>query len=72
MKTRQYTNPGEAFKIMNRATDIQTSYETQFLGKEITRVDVHFDGDKPLAASVHYKTRTCIGIESIDLSKKLL
>ena len=71
MKTRKYTNLKEAFEIMNKATGIQTSYKTQFQGKEVTRVDIRFDGDTPKFASVHYKTDTHIGVDTIDLTKKL-
>ncbi len=72
METREYTNPQEAYDIMNQWTVIKTSYETQFQGKEVTRVDVMFEGDQPIFASVHYKTGTHTGIDSIDLSNKML
>ncbi|MDO8741491.1 MAG: hypothetical protein Q7J54_08075 [Candidatus Woesearchaeota archaeon] len=72
MGTKEYTNPQEAYDLMNRWTRIKTSYETQFHGKDVTRVDILFEGDQPVFASVHYKTGTHIGVESIDLSKKML
>jgi len=72
METKIYTNPNEAYDLMNQWTRIKTSYGTQFRGKDVTRVEVMFDGDKPRFASVHYNTDSHIGIDAIDLSEKML
>ena len=72
MKTKQYTNPQEAYDLMNQWTRIKTSYETQFHGKDVTRVDITFEGDQPRFAAVHCRTNTQTGVENIDLSQKIL
>jgi hypothetical protein len=72
MKTQEYTNPKEAYDLMNLWTRIKTSYQTQFHGKDVTKVDIMFEGDQPRFASVHYKKGLHIGFDSIDLSNKIL
>src|SRR3989344_42875 len=73
MEKKRYKNPQEAFDLMNKWTQIKTCYETQFLGKDVTSVDVMFKGDQQRFASVHYKTSTrTTGVDFIDLSSKIL
>ena len=72
MEKREYINPQEAYDLMNQWTRIKTSYETQFNGKNVLRVCVMFEGDQPRFASVYYKKGIHVGIDSIDLSKRML
>ena len=59
-----------AFKIMNSWTHLQTRYETQFIGKDISRVDISFKGEQPRIAAVHYTSGLFVGTEYISLAKK--
>jgi len=72
METREYSNPQEAYDIMNQWTQIKTSYETQFQGKNVTKVDIIFEGDRPRFAFLHYTKGFHVGSDSIDLSQKML
>ncbi len=72
MEKRKYTIPQEAFELMNRWTQIKTSYETEFRGKDITDVVIQFEGEQPRFAHIHYKIDGLTGTESIDLSKNHL
>lgn len=72
MKTKTYNQPQEAYDLMNQWTQIKSSYETQFQKKNVTKVDIMFDGKQPRFASVHYQTDSHIGVSSIDLSQKIL
>lgn len=82
MYHREYTDADEAFRLMNAWTQIQTSYQTQFTGKTVTKVDITFEGEMPrgpacernppVSASVYYTNGTGIGIDRIDLREKQL
>jgi len=72
MRTKEYTNPKEAFTLMNQWTGIKNSYETQFQGKNIPRIYITFKDNQPQCASVEYKTNTFAGFYFIDLSDKML
>ncbi len=72
METKEYTNPKEAYDIMNQWTRIKTSYETKFHRKNVTKVDLMFEGNQPRFATVHFRSGTDLGFEVIDLSQKML
>jgi hypothetical protein len=72
MEIKEYSNPEEAYKILNSWTQIKTSYKIKFLGKNVTQVKITYQGDQPRFASFNYKTKKGIGCTNIDLSKKIL
>ena len=54
MRCVVYSNPQEAFDLMNKWTDVQNSYETQFDGRKVTAVEVMFEGVQPRCANIQY------------------
>lgn len=71
MTSKFYTNPKEAYEFMNSWTQMKTSYETQFKGKEIKVIKILMEGEKPTIAMVHYEKGIHKGMDTIDLSSKI-
>ncbi|MBU2612329.1 MAG: hypothetical protein KKB62_01250 [Nanoarchaeota archaeon] len=67
MKVKIYSNPKEAYEFMNSWTQIKSSYETQFHGKNVNEVKIIMQRGVPRLSFVHYKTDFGEGIQTIDL-----
>lgn len=72
LRTEAYNDPKKAYEVMNQWTRIKTDYELMFSDKNVTKVDLILEEDKPRFASVYYTTSTSRGVSSIDLSSKIL
>jgi len=70
---RTFYSPQAAYDFLNSWTTVMTSYETQFQGKNVRKVSIVLDGEKPLAASFIWENagEDKRGFETIDLSSRL-
>jgi len=73
MERKTYACPEEAYAIANSWTVIKTNYESELLGKKVTRVDLDFKGDQPRLMSVFWNNDDQqVGVMGFDLTQKML